>query len=270
MSNFYVEWASTVKARKGTMISLPALSRIVKIKDPGYSSVYMFKEEDALLIRQAGHSKGLNQYEVAAQFLVIDCDKGEKGRTVIEDILRERGLAYEIWTSGGKGYHFYIPHAFVVDKRLPASHKAAALALFPKDLIDITLYQHGRLLSLPNRIHPVTKKRKALISTIQGKPLELTIVDEAPKVMSFQTAETSIQSLIEGLQRSVDLMVYPPHAGQRHIRLWGTALDLARGGIEYDTALAILLKVNDTWDAPKTEEEITQAVNSAYRRLEQG
>lgn len=266
--NYYIEWASDVKKRKGLMVTLPALARIVGTYNPGYSSVYMFKEDDAKAIRLNGHSRGFNQYEVAAQFLVIDCDKGEDGRARIEHVLQAKGLSYEMWVSGGKGYHFYIPHALVVDKRLPYSHKAAALALFSKDDIDLTLYQHGRLISLPGRIHPVTRKRKTLIKTVKGQPLDLKIVDEPSKVIGFNVAELGDHvHLVSGFQRAADLITLPPDRGSRHIRLWGVALDFAMAGLDYDTVLSLLSKVNDTWEDPKEQEELVKAVQGAFRRI---
>lgn len=263
---FLVEWTSSVKNRKGRMVSLTALGRLLNLPDPGYSSIYMFKEEDAKIIVNNGHSKGLNQYAVASKFLVVDVDSGEEGRSIIEGILRSKGYAYEIWSSGGKGYHFYIPHELICDKRLPNSHKQVALSLFPKQHVDLTLYQHGRLVSLPGRVHPITKKRKHLIASIPGKSIEIPLVEELKVVRPFEVSPDGDHQLLAiGLQRAADLICFPPDRGTRHIRIWGTAKDLAESGLDYDTTLNLLLKVNETWDEQKTEEEIIKAVTSAYK-----
>lgn len=266
---YYVEWAPTVKERKGRMVPLKALTLLLKRPDPGYSSYYLFREEDALVIKQSGSSRGLNQYPVASSYLVVDCDQGEAGRESIQLILDTSGYAYELWNSGGKGYHFYIPHTPICDIRLPFSHKQVALSLFPKELIDITLYQHGRLLSLPGRIHATTKQPKRSLGFYPGLPIEIPLVEDtgSAKLTTYGAAAPDHQVLAEGLQRAVDLICYPPDNGRRHIRVWGTATDLAQAGLDYPTVLNLLQRINDTWESPKEPEQIAQAVSSAYKRL---
>lgn len=251
------------------MVNLEALSSLLKLKDPGYSTVYMFSEADATKIKEAGNSRGFSQYAVGARHLVIDCDQGDAGRDRIAERLDAEGLAYEIWESGGKGYHFYIPHEFIYDIRLPYSHQQAILKLLPRDLIDLTLYQHGRLISLPGRIHPVTKKPKRLVSSHPGIPIEIPLVEEVKRVITFDATLGDHHMLAAGLQRAYDLICFPPDKGKRHIRIWGVALDLAQAGMDYEATLNLLTLVNDTWDEQKSEDEISKAVSSAYKRLEQ-
>ncbi len=75
----YYEWASTPKSRKGRMISEDAIITMIKMPDPGYSSVYRFNEADAQAIKDSGNSKNFKQYEVTSDTLIFDIDSGKGG-----------------------------------------------------------------------------------------------------------------------------------------------------------------------------------------------
>lgn len=263
---FYVEWARTVKSRKGHMLTMTGLTNILKLRDPGYSSVYLFNESDALKIKANGHSKGLSQYEVSSKFLALDIDSGIEGYRQISETLRAKGIAFESWESGGKGYHVYIPHKFISSIHLPYSHKVVAESLVAKELIDPTLYQHGRLLALPGRIHPVTKKSKVLFETFKGSVVEIPLLEAPKPQINFMfNTESNEQLLAMGLTRVSDLIVYPPEKGKRHIRIWGASKDLADAGLQYETVLDLIVQVNESWPDPKSLIELEQAVKSAFK-----
>lgn len=263
---YFVEWAPNVMSRKGRMVSLKALAFLVeKTYDPGYSSIYWFKEEDAKEILEKESSTGLNKYEVASKYLVLDLDDGDKYLQTVKDCLDKQGLAYEIWFSGSKGYHFYIPHALLCDIRLPYSHKLAVAELIPgaETIVDMSLYQHGRLLSLPGRVHPKTRKKKVFVEAKNGKPLELKLVTP-PDFSSFKSAlDDSL--LARGLDKLVQLLIQAPSIGNRHTTIWATSKDLLASGLEYTTVLNLMQVVNSKWPNPKSEEEVELAVKQAAK-----
>lgn len=268
--NLYVEWASDTDSRKGRMVSLPALANLLKLKNPGYSSLYMFSQEDAETIKRNNHSRGMNFLEVWSQFLVMDIDCGKEGLDQILPLLDAAGHSYEVWSSGGKGYHIYIPHEMLHSVHLPYSHKLKAKELL-KDkfsLIDGSLYQHGRLLSLPGRVHPKTRKKKVLEFSKKGNvPLTVQIVEEVKVKPLYDSVLGSDDALLVGLNRVQDMITYPPGPGNRHIRFWGASRDLAMAGLDYDTVLGLMTRVNASLPDAKPVEEIEQAVKSAFKVL---
>lgn len=261
-SMFYREWCSKVQNRKGLMVPVTAIPNLLKLSDTGYASVYMFKEADALEIRASGHSAGFDKYEVAADALVIDIDNGDLGLQVVMNALHSRRLAYEIWSSGGKGYHVVIPHDLVTSTHLPHSHKKAIEEMGL--VVDTSLYQHGRLLSLPGRVHPKTKKKKRLLQIVDGKRLDLKIVVKPEPVFNFDE-HLGLSELTKGLKRVIDMIEAPPSPGNRHTKLWGAAKDLADSGLSFDTVVDIMEGVNGTWDDKKDPSEIRLAVEQAFR-----
>ncbi len=268
MSDFYVEWASTVMNRKGRMLPLKSIETILKLRDPGYASVYMFDQEASDQIKLQGHSKGLNRFAVAAKHLILDIDTGEDALKKAEDVLKKHNLSYTVWSSGGKGYHVYIPHEFLLSKDLPSRHRTTALSLFPKDILDLTLYQHGRLLSLPGRVHPKTKKKKTLLRSVEGGLLTLKEAQFVAPDMSkfYATPETEAERLSVALSRASDLIGCPPITGKRHIRLWGLSKDFCLAGLSFDTVLDIITQVNNTWTNQKTSTELRQVVSRAFEQ----
>lgn len=268
MTVWYNEWASTVRARRGRMLPIEAFKTILKYHDPGYSSVYSFSEEDANKLLDQESSVGMNKMAVGASCVIMDIDSGEEGMRAIGKICADRGLKFQIWESGGKGYHIVLTHDFIYDKRLPYSHRHSIELLVGDQIghVDLTLYQHGRLLSLPGRVHPITKKKKTLLyDSKHGTNIDIELLDEPPKYILQFSMENDYDLLSSGLFRAADLVRNPPDSGNRHVRLWSTAQTLADSGLEYDTVLTLLSKVNESWTNPKKSTEVEQAVKSAFK-----
>jgi hypothetical protein len=244
------------------MVPLNALDSLQKLPNPGYISVYMFSEDAALKIKQSGTSKGLQQYPVAADELVIDIDNGDEGLAEVEVVLEAQGLAYQVWSSGGKGYHVCIPHPLVCSEDLPYSHQQAVQGLGLK--VDMSLYQHGRLISMPGRVHPKTKQKKRFIRQVEGKNLDLKIVKKPDLQFNFDD-RAGLDELASGLMRVVNMLNTPPSPGNRHTKMWGAAKDLADAGLQFDTVLDVMGRVNESWDVQKDEAEIRLAIEQAFK-----
>ncbi len=249
------------------MLPGTAFDTILKYRDPGYSSVYSFSEEDAKVLLEQESSVGMARFEVGADQLIMDIDTGEEGLEAVGSALAKQGILFHVWESGNKGYHVYVPHDPIVDKRLPASHKALAKKLLGAalDKIDLTLYQPGRLISLPGRIHPVTRRKKTHLFTSPGEKLtNFDLVEEEPKVISnFSMSEPG--SLHGALFRLAELAQIAPEAGTRHVRMWSVAKSLRDAGMDFETTLNLVMKVNESWDTPKSQKDVEQAVRGAYQ-----
>lgn len=261
---YYREWAPTVFERRGLMLPVKSFDTVCRRYDPGYASVYMFNEGDALEILAAGNSKGLNRYVVSADMLVIDLDDGETMAKKAEDKVKAVGYPYTLWDSGSKGFHLCIPHAMVSSPFLPHSHLQVVRGLGIG--ADESLYQHGRLVSLPGRVHPKTKRRKVFVRSSRGtRPLSFPLIEPEKKLMLSLTDISDKDCLRIGLYRAIKLIDNPPTPGNRHTVLWGTAKDMANAGLPYAVVLELLHIINDTWEHPKTPEELELAVKQGFK-----
>lgn len=260
----YREWASSVQDRKGRMITLDAVKTLLKHHNPGYASVYSFSEDAALEIKANGHSRGFDKFPVISSSLTMDIDSGDEGLRAVTEVLEGLKLAFEVWDSGGKGSHVIIPHQMIESIDLPYSHWKVVEGMGLGGIVDQSLYQHGRLISLPGRVHPKTKKRKSFVRASEGSLIDVPLVTN-PKVFepTFD-AHGGIDELSAGLMRMINLVINEPSQGNRHVRAWGASLDLANAGLSYDTVLDILLRINETWINKKGEDEITLAVQQAF------
>lgn len=257
---YYVEWAPKVNARKGRMVTMDALEIISNMYDPGYRSVYQFEENDAIKIIDQGSSSGMNQYTVSSIALILDLDGGAPALTACEKRLKEHGLQFDVYSSGGKGYHVYIYHDRVTSIDLPYSHQKAVEELGIDT--DMSLYQHGRLISMVGRVHPKTGNKKKYLYTVSGKFLDLKIV-KRPLIQFNPNFGSDVNALSAGLNRFMTLTQYEPGPGNRHTAIWGASKDLIEAGLAYETVLDLALHVNAVWKNPKTDDEIRAAVEQA-------
>lgn len=262
---FYREWTSVTNARCGNMIPVDKFHLILKRRDPGFCSVYAYSEEVALDIIASGSSAGFSRYTPASDWLIIDLDDGDKQLQKAIDVLKLRGIGFQVWSSGGKGYHLTVPHQFLHDKALPYSHQR-----YVEDMglaADWTLYGNHSLVSLPGRIHKKTKAKKILIHTYEGALLELPLLPIPDKPEFRLTAVSDLEQRLIGIAKLKLLMTTPPELGQRHTRLWSCAENLAAGGFSYNAIEPLLQEINQLWDDPKSPEEVATAVEQAFRLI---
>jgi hypothetical protein len=259
------EWVLQPNQRRGTMLPLERFKDILRAPDPGYASVYAFREEDAQVIIEAKSSAGMNRFAVQTDVLMIDLDDGDRQLRRAEAALAALGLSYTVWASGGKGYHISIPMrcaCFSID--LPYSQRKWVEAL---DVgADLSLYQHGRVLSLPGRVHPKTGNRKTKVKDVLGGGLKLDLPLICSPAPVFAAIEGGAGDLEAGLWQLIGILGKEPEPGNRHTKIWSTAKSLADAGLSYDTALDLLTEVNNKWEHAKTLAEVTAAVQQAYRK----
>lgn len=261
MSVWRKEWAQQVRYRKGTMVTLDELDQIVKyVRDPGYSSVYMFNADDAADIKASGHSRGFDKYTPAADALPIDLDDGDK--SLDKALERVDGYSYSLYSSGGKGYHIILDHDLIVDRNLPYSHSQVVASLgIP---CDKTLYQPGRILSLPGRVHPKTGRKKELIKRVEGLKIEIPILQKPVVEFNFSAVEGG--SVKVALARLWALAEEGLVEGERNNKIWQVASSLIEAGFEFETVHGIMSTLNDKSSNPLETEELTRTVVSAGRR----
>lgn len=259
----YREWCSKPFSRCGLLIEQSRIDKMVKAnRCSGYSSLYYFNEVSAEYIRSTKRSIGLNKHPVGCEHVVIDLDDGDKQVSLLESRLHQLGLGYTVWLSGLKGFHFYINAIDKFDINLPYSQR-----LFVESLdvpCDLSLYQHGRLISLEGRIHPRTKKPKTKLRVVEGDAVDIKIVERP--IITY-TGEVEDVSKEVSLLSISDLILNEPDVGNRHTLIWGTAKDLLASGWSLATVEHLLVEVNASWTNPKEDEEVRAAVTQAWRQI---
>jgi hypothetical protein len=259
----WYEWTRVFKARTGNMVSASTLGKILTHRDPGYRSVYGFSEADAKEIRATGASKGFREYTPASDQIIIDLDDGERTLPIALDRILERGLRCEVWFSGGKGYHLVLQHRLIVDKRLPYSQFLYVSDLLEGLEFDASLYRASSLISLPGRVHPKTKIKKHLVAVWEGETVNLELQQKPEARFNFD-GPGDLNKLQEAISHLQSLSIRQPTRGQRHNRIWLCAKCFCEAGIGIDGVLELLQAVNASWPNPKTEGEVSAAVEQAY------
>lgn len=259
-SNFLWEWAPSVKERGGVMLPAHQIGGIVRDElCSGFSSLYSFSPADAAIINGQDNSKGFARFAPASHRLVIDFDNGDKEIPRIVEVIRANGWRAKLYSSGGKGYHVYLYHQWIHDKALPYSQRCFVEALGLE--CDFSLYQAGRLLSLPGRIHRKTKKPKRLLKVFEGEAFELTIEEPPAVEHKFITlSDDPRERLAWALQNMAQLLAEEPKPGNRHLAFWKAGKDLKACGVDVESATGMLYAINNLWKEPKTYEEVRQAV----------
>lgn len=259
---YWREWSQKKTLRQGLMVPQDVFDQIVRTsRDPGYESVYCFSEEDALIIRASGCSKGFNQYKVGSDRIVIDLDDGELTLPVLQDRLISLKCGFSVWSSGGKGFHVVIPHKFMYHEHLPYSQLCWVKTLDFGEF-DESVFHHSSLISLPGRVHELTKRKKRLLEKWEGDMPDIEIIE--PPVKAYAPTPSSETSLATALHQLVNLAMLEPAPGKRHPRVWACAKSLSDSGISFESALELLQAINSQWKNQKTDDEITRAVQQAY------
>jgi hypothetical protein len=246
------------------MLPLNVIEKMCDAPDSGYSSVYMFDEDAARVLLADKSSKGMSRFPVYTDRLVIDLDAGDEQLERAELALKERELAYDVWFSGGKGYHVIIPLvALVSGKDVPYSQKKWVEGLGIG--ADLSLYQHGRLISLPGRVHPKTGIKKYLLRQENGAKLNIPMLVSPEPVFTF-AGNGGLDEFEAGLWKVLQCLADPPSVGNRHTQLWSTALHFADSGFSYDFTLELMTEVNNKWTTGKDLAGVELAVKQAYRK----
>lgn len=257
-SDLFVEWTVDVDRRRGQMVPFFRLNDIqLNRHNPGFRSVYMFNQDDAYQIAASESSKGFKQYGVYSDHLFIDLDGGDAALLQAEAALV--GYQYEVWSSGGKGYHIVLPTPMYHGTDLPQAHLEFVDSLGCG--ADLSLYRASSLIALPGRVHQKTGKRKTKVKDVDGRQLTLEQPKMLPKAFNITYDDEPISFVF---MRLASLAETPPAQGNRHTVLWSTSSQLARTGLSYETAEELMQFVNAKWLAPKSEEEVTRAVRQAY------
>jgi hypothetical protein len=258
---WWTEWASRPSARKGVMIPVEDLPKLEASSDAGFRSVYEYSDAAAKEIQAAGTSKNFARFEQHSSTLFIDLDNGEKDLLRLRQWIGDSKARADLYTSGSKGYHAHIAIVPMLGSNVPTSqaHFAAGLGIE----VDPSLYRPGSLIALPGRLHAKTKKRKTLVESIHGQPIEIPLIEAQPK-LDFSKYTESEGTLQQVLQEMYCLASSPPKNGNRYQSLSWLAKLGCKAGITPYAMFNFLQELNKTWMNPKPQDELERAIKDGY------
>lgn len=254
----WYEHARTVWDRKGLMLPEYSLEGLT-----GFRSVYGFCERDAMSIRHKKSSCGFAQFPVYSNKLLMDFDHNETGMLEAVNWANKKELSWELYESGGKGFHLEIKTIELFDINLPYTHKKLCEKLGFGN--DPSLYRHGSLFRLPGTIHDKTHKPKKKIDGFStDNLLEITI--EAPEECIHFDEFSDQDSLNFALGSIKYYLGESPGAGNRYTLIFGLGADLCRSGVSFSAALELALLLDGSWgEDAKGEEETARAIENGFR-----
>lgn len=262
---FYCEYALKPHLRNGAMIPVSSLPKIYERNDAGYSSYYWFRQPAANDIIAQGNSAGLSRFSVYSQYLVLDIDRENDLSQAYDDMrlysleLEAMQLKHSVWVSGGKGYHIYIHCVPIEGIDVPYSQLAWVQQQNWK--VDLTLYQHGRLLSNPGRKSDKTGIRKYKLSDFNGELLNI------PRVAVPERFIPACHLLAPDLARIALYRIQKTFESQpssRHTALWSLAGSCAEAGMPMELCVELLGWMNQMWETPKDSAGLERAIKQGY------
>ena len=257
----WYEWAKIPSKRAGIMVPETSLQKFIDSKGTsGFRSVFGFHPKDAAKIKKRGHSRDFREFPCYADRLVIDIDNGDEGKVEAEAKLKAAGLAYDLFSSGGKGYHFILTVSNpTLSYHTPYSHRKFVEGLgIPT---DDSIYRHGGLISLEGRIHPTSKRLKSFIESVSGQDAHIPIV-QPPMFVGNVPEDYNVLS--DGFERAANLTGTQPPVGGRYMSLWRCVKCFYDAGVIPEVAEEIAHAINDSWDEPKDETEMKRLMEDAY------
>lgn len=227
----------------------------------GYRSVFAWSKEDAVEAKTAGTVKVLKDRPAFTDTIFVDFDNNEKGALAFKKDLDDEDLLYEMYTSGGRSLHFHIPTVPAYDIRVPNSVRKF-MQNFSQHGYDQSVYNYCSLFRLSGTIHEKTGKPKELIDRGGFFTLELNLV-EPDKIAIIPTEHDAL---------AVAMAIYCNYIGTgvaeggRYTVQWKVAKAFQEAGLSFDTALELVLAMDESWkNLSKGPEETKRAVRDAYR-----
>lgn len=167
-----------------------------------------------------------SQQPVYTDRLLVDFDENPlEDAKKLTNYLREVGIQYSVWASGGRSYHVHIHCIGKEDWRVPTSQKhwIASWADAMGAKVDLSVYHGASLFRLPNTVHDKTGKKKVLLDFFEGGLLDYDIVDA--------TAPATPPENVKEAERMVWRMLLSNITeGGRHLHVYKIASQATRLG----------------------------------------
>lgn len=231
----------------------------------GFQSQYGYPEQTAEVIRQQHGTFDLAGHPLYADMLFIDFDDNDNAVHECQQTLVDWHVGFEMWNTGGRGYHFHIPHQPVTSEDIPRWHKQWVKTRFPE--ADVNIYKTSAVIRLPGTFHAKHPgQHKKLVYTGVGNLLELPAAVAAegfqPTAGVSEDPETA-----ERVLGNLVTWTIPKSSVGRNNHVFKIASACKDTGRPSDEALDICLMWNRTNSIPPlTYREVENTVTSAYKR----
>lgn len=274
---YFHEHAHSPEMRTGTMIPRSALPDFFKLPDSGYCSVYAFTEAAKFAVQAQGNAVGLGRFPVYSDRLWIDIDAADSSPQEVERVkeytrqltrqFRDLDYSFSVWDSGSKGFHIAIKIEPMFGRDVPWSQREFVEKNL-KVVCDFSLYQAGRLLSNPGRVHPKTGRRKTKVFGFDGTTvLSIPMLTTPEKSLVDSDSLTDQDRARIALNRMQSMILDSPLPGMRHTVLWSVASQAIEAGLKSDLVFGLLCWINKMSPNPKAESEVLRAVQQAASQL---
>lgn len=230
-------------------------------KAVGFRSVYLYNKETYNKIVEQNAVRKLDRYPVYSDTLFVDFDDGDNSIDNLKSILSHSNIAWKMYFSGSKGYHFHIPIKPMYGRYVPFSQKQFIKGL-GINTADTSIYKHTGLFRLPGTWHQVTGNKKELIEEQEGTILHIPYIEPQEQVA---VATGEIGELLAALNRCYEYTTSEPGPGHRHNSLLSIAKHLVAAGASESTAYELCQLVHNSWEDQyeNPEEKIKEVTERA-------
>ena len=154
-------------------------------KYTGFHSMYSFTEQLTLNMLIAGNTQGLDMEEVYSKILYLDYDDAPEDAHNFSLLLRERGIRFNRFDSGGRSVHFHVAIEPMFGVDVPYSQKEWTEKNAPGR--DGTIYRHSAMFRLEGTVHSKTRKQKVFTYGHDGDLLKIPVAkNEAPTKKAYK------------------------------------------------------------------------------------
>ena len=140
----------------------------------GFRSTYAYDGETAEHIKRTHSAAGLADASLYSDCLFLDCDTADIA-FFVRCLLDTYEFAYSEYNTGNRGAHFHVPVSPMAGPTVPFSQK-----LWVRDAlaveVDTSMFHSAGQFRLPNTIHGITNKPKALVSQKDGLTPKIPII----------------------------------------------------------------------------------------------
>lgn len=225
-----------------------------------FYSMYEFTGEALEKVQNSKSTAGLQGLPMKSDTLYIDLDSLDL--ELVEKVCNAlSGLDYVLLESGGKGYHWHVPHQEVTSPDLIYSHKQFIKDLGLSDIVDTSIYRESGIIRREGTLHDVTGRPKKRIKVNVGTQLHLPII-EKPELPDIESEE----DLIADWKFRQNLLRYKEiGVGGRHIHfyiLWKNGLRAGRSEAQVSEDIHWF---NEMLDEPKEEAQLDKEIRG-FRR----
>jgi len=230
----------------------------------GFVSLYSIPEETAHSIVETGTTRGFKG-TVWSERLWVDTDNEAASKAVIDKV-KELKYDYQLYTSGGRGFHVGILRNTTPSHLLPLFDKKWTEKTFEGH--DSSIYTHLHLFRLPGTVHEKTGYQKKLIEVGGVRAIEAdynTLIGDkgVPNDLIDNMVYTGGGRSIFDV-KSIMYNSTPQDNGERHVHLVRCLYALKSQGVLLSHARWWVGEVNKTYLDRKTEENLDQLVKSIY------